>query len=90
PVADVLKSIKTKTIITGDGIAAFGRLIIKQKLAVLSPEELWYPRGFMTAKLGCQRLIAGQKDDVDALEPMYLYSRDCSIRKKPKKSKEIR
>ncbi|MCK4248157.1 MAG: tRNA (adenosine(37)-N6)-threonylcarbamoyltransferase complex dimerization subunit type 1 TsaB, partial [Candidatus Omnitrophica bacterium] len=86
PVADVLKSIKTKTIITGDGIAAFGRLIIKEKpkLAVLSLEELWYPRGLMTAKLGYQRLIAGQKDDVDALEPMYLYSRDCSIRKNPK------
>jgi len=87
PVELVLKKIRTKTIFTGDGIPVFGKEIIKQKpkLVSFASEELWYPKASVVAELGWKRLAAGQPDDTDTLEPMYLYARDCVINKKVSK-----
>lgn len=84
PIDSLLKKIRTRTIFTGDGISVLGKNIIKytKKPVSLAPEEFWYPRPSIVAKLGEEKIKAGQQDNIDVLEPMYLYPRECSIRHK--------
>jgi len=83
PVAKLLKQTKGKTVFLGDGLEKFALVIRKQKKssAVFAPPIFWYPRASAVARLGLELIKKGKADNPDKLVPLYLYPRECSVRK---------
>lgn len=83
PVTELLKQTKGKTIFLGDGLEKFKEDIQKQKKssAVFAPSFFWYPRASVVARLGLELIKNGKVDNPDKLVPLYLYPRECSVRK---------
>jgi len=74
---ELLKKISRPTTFIGDGIALY-----KDKLLTMrfGEEALWVPKASVVAKLGIEKLKNNETVSGDELVPMYLYSRECSIR----------
>ena len=81
---EVLAMVNKDTLVVGDGIAAYNSKISDFQGAniKLSKEEEWYPRGDLLALLARQRYEVGKTDDPYKLLPLYVYKKDCQIRKK--------
>ena len=82
-IENVANNIDCSTIIAGDAITKYKEQIQKQKkdLVFLTPEELWYPRADILAELGFVKNEQGYKDDPFTLLPLYIYPKECQIRK---------
>jgi tRNA threonylcarbamoyladenosine biosynthesis protein TsaB len=83
PITELLNKIRSRTIFVGDGIRLYGDLISKRiaRLAEFAPEAVWYPRASVIGKIGLDKLRAGKRDNVFNLSPLYIYPRECQIRK---------
>lgn len=80
----LLKKIRCKTIFLGDGLLAY-RAIIEEKKAYpveFAPETFWYPNAGVLGYLGLKRLKSRGGDNPFKLAPLYIYSRECHIRKR--------
>jgi len=74
-------------IFLGDGIklyeAKIKEILFKSFSSInirFAPESKWYPKANNIVKLGLLKFKSMGPDNVDGLVPMYLYSRECSIR----------
>ncbi|GAK53066.1 peptidase M22, glycoprotease [Candidatus Moduliflexus flocculans] len=78
---NLLKEIHEPTLFLGDGVAAYRRQIESElgELALFADAAHLLPRGSLVAKLGCDRLLAGEQDDCSALTPLYLRQSDAEI-----------
>lgn len=83
PIDELLKRIKQPTLFLGDGLELYEKEIARQKKgkAKFAPQRLWFPKGMVVAYLGLQRLKSKDSDDPFKLKPMYLYSRECMVKK---------
>ncbi len=72
---------KSSMLFVGDGITR-SRDLIKKKYpdAICAAEDEWYPRPEITAILAVDRFEDKKFEDPDRLIPMYIYSRECSIK----------
>lgn len=82
----LLEKIESSTLFIGDGIALYHKEITRTlgKRAQLGSKSLWFPKATVMARLGIERLKKGERDDLNNLVPMYLYSKECSIKKAPR------
>lgn len=78
---NLLKEIHEPTLFLGDGVAAYRRQIESElgEFALFADAAHLLPRGSLVAKLGCDRLLAGEQDDCSALTPLYLRQSDAEI-----------
>jgi tRNA threonylcarbamoyladenosine biosynthesis protein TsaB len=74
----LLSGLREKVLFFGDGTERYPELLEKCPLADVDSSIDWYPRASQTARLGAERSKEGT-DDPGELDPMYLYSRECSI-----------
>ena len=83
-IKDLLKKLKGEVIFIGDAAALYRDEILNNKKirAEFAPEALWYPKAGILGKLGLARLKAGKKDSVFTLAPLYIYPKECQIRRK--------
>ena len=81
---ELIAMIKKPTMFTGDAIALYREDIEKAaKVPVrFAPEPTWYPKAEIIGRLGWQRLKLGKKDNVFNLSPIYVYPKECQVRKK--------
>ncbi len=81
PPAEVIPTSKEPVLFLGDGCKVFREVILQRcPQAQFAAPDLWLPRAATLARLGLERLAAGQKDDPATIVPLYLYPRDCQIR----------
>ncbi len=79
---ELMKKIKGPTIFLGDAIDIYREKIEKRnKKAIFLNEEYWYPRASNLIRLGFGKLKKHKKPDLGNLEPIYLYPKDCQVRK---------
>lgn len=70
------------SVILGDGAGLYRsqiRRIIPQ--ARILGEEYWYPKGRHIVESALERIRAGKLDEAGSLQPVYLYPKECQIRK---------
>jgi len=79
--ANLLKGIHEPTLFLGDGVLPYRRLIESAvgEFAIFADAAHLLPRGSLVAKLGCDRLSAGEQDDCLPLTPFYLRQSDAEI-----------
>lgn len=73
---------KKDTIFLGDGLKLYKNRIksrLKNK-ASFAPEHLWFPSAETVARIGEIRFKEGKREDPEELLPMYMYSKECSIK----------
>lgn len=82
-IKELLSKISQPTTFLGDGIRLYKNDILQElgQMARFAPESLWYPKAAIIGMLGLERLRAGKRDDVFSLSPLYIYHKECQIRK---------
>ena len=85
---NLIKQAKPNTLFTGDGVGLIKSDIInRQKSSKFVLPDLWYPESDIIAMLGFERLKKRKKDNVFTLNPLYIYPKECQIRKPKAKKK---
>lgn len=82
-IRDLLKKIKNKTIFLGDGIGIYKEVITKKlgKKAIFADERFWFPSAGNLVILARERFLNREFDDIDKLTPVYLYPKECQVRR---------
>lgn len=82
---ELMNVIKTPIVLTGDGLAHYSsKLTDKFGSSIkISEQEYWYPKSENLIKvlLGKIENNLPYADDVMALEPLYIYPKDCQVRR---------
>lgn len=79
---ELLKKTKGPVVFLGDGIDLYRERIEKRnKKAVFLGKEYWYPKASNLIRLGLGKLKKHKKTDLSRLNPIYLYPKDCQVRK---------
>ncbi|UCH12909.1 MAG: tRNA (adenosine(37)-N6)-threonylcarbamoyltransferase complex dimerization subunit type 1 TsaB [Candidatus Omnitrophota bacterium] len=83
---NILSTIKKPTIITGDAIELYGHKILEISRGKVSfiLEKLWYPRADILARMAQDKYERGQRDDPFKLLPLYIYPKECQVKKREK------
>ncbi|MCM8799244.1 MAG: tRNA (adenosine(37)-N6)-threonylcarbamoyltransferase complex dimerization subunit type 1 TsaB [Candidatus Omnitrophica bacterium] len=81
-IESLIKMIPKGTVILGDAVDIYrDKLILKIKDIKILEDDFSYPRGTSIIKLS-QELIKEKKfTDVDKLKPLYLYPKECQIKR---------
>ena len=78
---ELLDKISEPTIFVGDGISLYKDMILEKRPdSLFADPRLWQPKASVIAGLGARKLEGNQIEDPDKFVPMYLYSKECSIR----------
>ncbi len=83
PVQELLKKLKGEITFLGDGISLYREEIRKNKRIkpIFTKEKFWYPKASAAVSLALERFQKGKFDDVDSLVPLYLYPKECQIKR---------
>jgi len=78
---NVINMIKELTIIAGDGINLYKEKKIDSKEGLIEfvPEDLWYPKAEILAKLVLEKHKQGYVDDPYKVLPLYIYPKECQV-----------
>jgi tRNA A37 threonylcarbamoyladenosine modification protein TsaB len=82
PPKDLPKIIKNKTLLVGPGVNVFKKeisRILKDKVLFLS-EEICYISGEAVARIGIRKLLAGEVENAESLEPLYVRESDAQLK----------
>ncbi|MBM3251655.1 MAG: tRNA (adenosine(37)-N6)-threonylcarbamoyltransferase complex dimerization subunit type 1 TsaB [Candidatus Omnitrophica bacterium] len=82
-IKDFFKKIKTRTVFLGDGLNIYKDLI-KDKLgrkAYFAEDKLWRVRAGNLVILAKERIKNKKFDNPDKIVPLYLYPKECQIKK---------
>ena len=82
PAQEIVKKIKEKTILLGDGIKILEKESLIKKNFILAEEKFWFPQAKNLLPLVKARFIKKKYDNADKLVPLYLYPEDCQVQKK--------
>ena len=83
---DFLRRIKQGSFILGDALQIYKeRITSSGKRPQLLDRDYWYPRGEHLIGLALARLKGQKYTDASRLKPIYLYPKECQIKKKIKK-----
>ncbi len=78
----LLAKIKPGTILFGDAVALYKDKIMRKIPGVtFLDRDYWYPKPHALLELGTQRIAAGKLKDAFRVEPLYLYPKECQIKK---------
>ncbi len=78
---ELLEKISEPTIFIGDGISLYKDMILERRPdSLFADSGLWQPKAGVIAGLGARKLEKNQIADPDKFVPMYLYSKECSLR----------
>jgi len=79
---ELLGKIKGDAIILGDAVSLFkDKITAKSRSAIIMSSDYWYPRGHNLIKLALERIKKKEFDDPADIVPIYLYPKECQIRK---------
>ncbi|MBI3990983.1 MAG: tRNA (adenosine(37)-N6)-threonylcarbamoyltransferase complex dimerization subunit type 1 TsaB [Candidatus Omnitrophica bacterium] len=83
PVAALLKRIRKQVLFIGDGIGVYKNEISASlgKKARFAQPSLWYPRASVVLAIAFEMSAQGKAVDVHSLNPVYLYPKECTIKK---------
>jgi len=83
PVQALVKRLRGKVLFLGDGVPLYKEQLLGKKAlkAVFFGSKGWFPRASVVAKTALREFRSGRRDDPYSLVPMYLYPRDCNVRK---------
>lgn len=80
---NVMKRIGGPAVFLGDGITLYREGIQRlNKKAVFLGEECWYPRASNLIRLALGRIKRYKQADLAKLKPIYLYPKDCQVKKR--------
>lgn len=82
PPKDLPKIIKNKTFLAGPGVSVFKEeisRILKDK-ALFLKEEICYISGEAVARIGIKKLLAGEVENTESLEPLYVRETDAQLK----------
>jgi len=84
PVQPFVKTLKGEILFLGEGLHLYREEIraVKKEEALFAPETSWIPDPEKLLSLGRIRFEKKQFDDPMHLVPLYVYPRDCMIKKK--------
>ncbi|MCX5702396.1 MAG: tRNA (adenosine(37)-N6)-threonylcarbamoyltransferase complex dimerization subunit type 1 TsaB [Candidatus Omnitrophica bacterium] len=76
------KKIADNSIITGDALSLHKEVIIKSlKGVTILDKDYWYPKGHNIISLALDRIRDKELDNPFDVKPIYLYPKECQIRK---------
>jgi len=81
---DLIRKVKDSAVFLGDGIDP---CLYREKIERLSKnamfldEGFWYPKASSLIKLALSKIDKYKKTDLAKLRPIYLYAKDCQVRK---------
>ncbi|NQT90931.1 MAG: tRNA (adenosine(37)-N6)-threonylcarbamoyltransferase complex dimerization subunit type 1 TsaB [Candidatus Omnitrophica bacterium] len=80
---ELMARITEPTIFLGDGVDVYRKYIvyILSIGAEFAPEPFWHVRAAIVGRLGVERLCSGKRDNVFSLSPLYIYPKECQVRK---------
>jgi tRNA threonylcarbamoyladenosine biosynthesis protein TsaB len=83
PIEKLLKRLKGEIIFLGDAIGLYGEKIAKSRgiKPIFTEEKFWYPKATCAVPLALERFRKGNFEDVNSLRPLYLYPKECQIKK---------
>lgn len=78
--SELVEKIKAKTLVVGEGLAAYPEILekVKNKVSVAG-FEYDYPRASIVGRLGLIRLQRGESDSPETLAPVYLRGSDAQM-----------
>jgi tRNA threonylcarbamoyl adenosine modification protein YeaZ len=84
PVEELLRRLQGKVLFLGDGLKIYRKQIHQNRKIkpVFAEERFWYPRAAKAASLAVARFKRRRFNDVNRLVPLYLYPKDCQIKKR--------
>ncbi|MBL7070809.1 MAG: tRNA (adenosine(37)-N6)-threonylcarbamoyltransferase complex dimerization subunit type 1 TsaB [Candidatus Omnitrophica bacterium] len=84
PVDALIKRLRGEVLFLGDGIPIYKEQLLRKKSlkADFLDAKKWFPKAAVIAKTALAEYRKGKRDDPYDLVPMYLYARDCNVRKR--------
>ena len=85
PIPEFLDRISTDVRFAGDGLGLYEEDIRQwaqrrgKKQTLFAPEKYWAPQAANLILPGLERLRQGRTDNIDKLEPLYLYPKECQV-----------
>ena len=80
-VDECIKAIKPESILLGDALAVYKQKFLKNiPGASFLDSDYWYPQGHNIARWALEKIREKKWIDAFALEPMYLYPKECQIK----------
>jgi len=83
PIESLVETLPGKILFVGEGLRLYGEKIrsLKKEEAHFAPESFWVPSPEALLRLGRARFNEKQFDDPLHLVPLYVYPRDCTVKK---------
>ena len=83
-IEELLRRLKSPVFFLGDGIKIYKDVILESGLSrdSLGLESTWYPQAETIGRLGQGKIKNEGKDNVFTLAPLYIYPKECQIKKK--------
>ncbi|MBN3039352.1 MAG: tRNA (adenosine(37)-N6)-threonylcarbamoyltransferase complex dimerization subunit type 1 TsaB [Candidatus Omnitrophica bacterium] len=83
PLDDLLKRLQGETVFLGDAVKLYRQKISQaEKIRpIFAKENYWYPRMGAMVPLTLERLQKNDFKDQRSLEPLYLYPKECQIKR---------
>jgi tRNA threonylcarbamoyl adenosine modification protein YeaZ len=79
---DFLHKVKDKAVIFGDAVNLYKEKILKNiKRAKILESDYWYPKGRNIISIALDRIKAKKFTDAFRIKPIYLYAKECQIKK---------
>jgi tRNA threonylcarbamoyladenosine biosynthesis protein TsaB len=79
---ELFKKVKDNTVMFGDAIGLYTEDILRNiKGAVILGKEYWYPKAHNIVNLARERIKENKLDSAYKVQPVYLYPKECQIRK---------
>jgi tRNA threonylcarbamoyladenosine biosynthesis protein TsaB len=78
---DWFRTIKKQIFVLGDGISAYNGELLKEENIICLSERFWYPDAKNLCRLALEKFKAHGADKIEELSPLYLYPKECQIRK---------
>ncbi|MBL7072310.1 MAG: tRNA (adenosine(37)-N6)-threonylcarbamoyltransferase complex dimerization subunit type 1 TsaB [Candidatus Omnitrophica bacterium] len=77
---DFLKELKEEVFFFGDAVPKYEKELVSCKFALLGNHMDWYPKAVEIGRAALKRSVK-KADDVETLEPLYLYEKECNVLK---------
>lgn len=84
PIEELLRRLSGEIFFLGDAIALYREQICQAERIkpIFAEESFWYPRAAQAIPLALARFTQKRFDDINRLVPLYLYPKECQIRRR--------
>lgn len=79
---DLMDRLACRVVFLGDALKLYkDKIKLKKKKASILDEDYWYPKPRNIIELARDRIDKNKIDDLKTIRPLYLYPKECQIRK---------